>query len=255
MRTEINRYELFGVWANDFTIASFLSAIRDIIDTRSHCVIGHHNLHSIYLYHRDTAMRMFFEQAAQYTFIDGMPIILWSKFLGYPLVRDHRFTAVDWMPQLMERCASEGWRIFYLGSQPSIVETGAQRFREQYPGLAIAAAHGYFDIDTESDRVIAAINEWNPDVLLVGMGMPRQERWLLHHHAEVEAPCAITVGAAMDYFAGAIPTPPRWMSRLSLEWLARLIAEPRRLGKRYLIEPWSLLPYMAADVRKHVLRR
>lgn len=255
MTNPIDRCELLGVWANTFTVASFLSTIQDSVDAGAHCVIGNHNLHSIYLYHRDAAMRAFFGEAAQFVFIDGMPLILWGKCLGYPLVRDYRFTAVDWLPLFMQRGAAQGWRVFYLGGQPGIAETGAQRFRAEHPGLQIATAHGHFDIEKEGDRVIDTINNWKPDVLLVGMGMPRQERWLLHHHARLQTACMITVGAAIDYFAGAIPTPPRWMGRLSLEWLARLMAEPRRLGTRYFVEPWFLLPYMAADVRRRVFRR
>ncbi len=251
----VERYDLLGVWAHAFTVDSFLQVIQESVEAPTPCVIGSHNLHSIYLYHHDTAMRAFFQQAANYVFIDGMPLILWGKFLGYPLMRDHRLTCVDWVPRLMERSAAEGWRVFYLGSRPGVAETGARRFCEESPGLMIRTAHGYFDVETGSAALIATINAWTPDVLLVGMGMPRQENWLLRHHAALQSPCIITVGAAMDYFAGAIPTPPRWMGRFGLEWLARLIAEPRRLGRRYLVEPWFLLPYLAADVRKRLVRR
>lgn len=130
-----------------------------------------------------------------------------------------------------------------------MAEAGAERFRVANPGLVIQTEHGYFDIESESDRIVATINAFAPDVLLVGMGMPRQERWILHRRDDLHAPCIITVGAAMDYFAGAIPTPPRWTGRLGLEWLARLMAEPGRLWRRYLVEPWYLLPFMLADIR------
>jgi N-acetylglucosaminyldiphosphoundecaprenol N-acetyl-beta-D-mannosaminyltransferase len=211
-------------------------------------------LHSIYLYHHDPKMKYFYDRAAAHVFIDGMPIILWGWLMGYPLRPSHRFTGVDWFFPFMARAAKEGWRVFYLGNRPGIAETGAQRFRAQHPDLLIKTQHGFFEPGKETDAVIAQINAYAPDVLLVGMGMPRQEHWILDYHAQLQVKCIITVGATMDYFAGAIPIPPRWMGQVGLEWLARLWAEPRRLARRYLIEPWSLLPYMVADVRQRLKR-
>jgi N-acetylglucosaminyldiphosphoundecaprenol N-acetyl-beta-D-mannosaminyltransferase len=238
-----------GVWANAFTLDSLLAAIQESL-AGPPVVIGSHNLHSIYLYHHDAKMKTFFDRAAHYVFIDGMPLILWGKMLGYPLSRANRLTCVDWVPLFAARAVAENWRLFYLGSQPGVAETGAQRFREQHPGLTIQTRNGYFDMKSESPAIINEINAWLPDVLLVGMGMPRQEHWILDFHDRLSAPCVITVGAAMDYFAGAMPTPPRWMGRVGLEWLARLWAEPGRLARRYLVEPWFLLPHMITDVRR-----
>lgn len=254
-------YRLLGVWANAFTLDSLLETVADSVadtvadtaarpDPPPQAIIGSHNLHSIYLYHHDPKTRRFFDQAAHYIFIDGMPFIWWGRALGYPLRREHRLTCVDWVPPFMARAAAEGWRVFCLGNRPGVAETGAQKFRAWNPGLVIETRHGYFKTEGEIQAALDLINAWSPDVLLVGMGMPRQEHWILDYHARLNVRCIITVGAAMDYFAGAIPTPPRWMGRIGLEWLARLWAEPRRLARRYLVEPWFLLPGMAADLRQ-----
>ncbi len=85
--------------------------------------------------------------------------------------------------------------------------------------------------------------------------MPRQEHWTIDHRDRIEANATIMVGAAFDYIAGTIPTPPRWMGRIGLEWLYRLLSEPQRLANRYLIEPWALLPLMISDVWQCVLCR
>jgi N-acetylglucosaminyldiphosphoundecaprenol N-acetyl-beta-D-mannosaminyltransferase len=247
---QLDVYQWLGVWANAFTLDSLLDTIGASRTTPLQVIIGHHNLRSIYLYHHDPKAKEFFDRAAKYIFIDGMPFLLWGWALGYSLRRENRLTGVDWMPPFMARAAADGWRVFYLGSKPGVAETGAQKFREQNPGLMIKTRHGYFEKDEENQAVIDMINAWSPDVLLVGMGMPRQEYWILDYHQRLNAKCIIPVGATMDYFAGVIPTPPRWMGRVGLEWLARLWAEPRRLARRYLIEPWFLLPYMMADLRK-----
>jgi N-acetylglucosaminyldiphosphoundecaprenol N-acetyl-beta-D-mannosaminyltransferase len=92
------------------------------------------------------------------------------------------------------------------------------------------------------------VNAFKPHVLLVGMGMPRQEAWLRANLDALDCGVALPMGAAFDYEAGAIPTPPRWMGQVGMEWLFRLIAEPRRLSSRYLIEPWSLIGPALADL-------
>jgi N-acetylglucosaminyldiphosphoundecaprenol N-acetyl-beta-D-mannosaminyltransferase len=243
-----------GVRANAFTLDSLLDVIGASRAAPRPVIIGSHNLRSIYLYHHDAHMKAFFDGVADYVFIDGMPFIWWGALLGDSLRRANRLTCVDWIPHLMARSAAEGWRVFYLGNRPGVAETGAEKFRQLYAGLIIETRHGYFDPDTGNAAVIEAINTWAPDILLVGMGMPRQEQWILQCHDRLAAKCVITVGATMDYFAGAVPTPPRWMGRVGLEWLARLWAEPRRLARRYLVEPWSLLPYLAADLRRRFRR-
>jgi N-acetylglucosaminyldiphosphoundecaprenol N-acetyl-beta-D-mannosaminyltransferase len=251
------RHHLLGVWVDGFTVETFFALIRARIAERRPCVIGHHNLHSVYLYHHDPEMKAFYTQMAEFVFIDGMPLALWGRLLGLGLSRANRFTSVDWLPPLMEMCAAEGLRVFYLGGRPGVAERGAERLRERFPALALATAHGYFDPDDDAANraILAEIEAWKTDLLLVGMGMPRQERWILRWRAVVTAPVIVPVGAALDYVAGAIPTPSRQASRWGLEWLLRLLAEPRRLGNRYLIEPWFLLPYAARDVVGRVTKR
>jgi N-acetylglucosaminyldiphosphoundecaprenol N-acetyl-beta-D-mannosaminyltransferase len=103
------------------------------------------------------------------------------------------------------------------------------------------ASHGYFDPGgEENERVLRAIEAFAPDVLLVGMGMPRQEHWIMDNLDRLGSTVLLPCGASIDYVAGEIPTPPRWAGRWGLEWLYRLLAEPGRLWKRYLIEPWFL---------------
>lgn len=247
---EVLRCRLLGVRVDALTVERFYALIRASVTSRQRCLIGHHNLHSVALYHRHAEMRVFYA-LADAVFIDGMPLVAWGRLLGLPLRHANRFTSVDWLPPLLGVAAEEGWRVYYLGGTAEVAERGAQIVRARFPSLVFTARHGYFPAaDPAVNRaIVEAINAWGADVLLVGMGMPRQERWLAAHAAALRVPCMLTVGAALDYVAGAIPTPPRAMSRLGLEWLGRLLAEPGRLGYRYLVEPWALLPRLAADVR------
>lgn len=99
---------------------------------------------------------------------------------------------------------------------------------------------GYFELDEEA-AVVTAVNKFAPHVLMVGMGMPRQEAWVVRNVDKIDARAILTCGACMDYRAGVTVTPPRWAGRVGLEWLFRLVREPRRLAVRYLIEPWPVL--------------
>jgi N-acetylglucosaminyldiphosphoundecaprenol N-acetyl-beta-D-mannosaminyltransferase len=237
---DIPSYYLLGVRINPLAIPELNALIAEIINSNRHCIIANQNLHSIYIYHHDPKMQTFTTRA-QYMHVDGMPIILLGRLLGYPLRRKHRVTYVDWIHPLMAEATRQGWRIFYLGSKPDVVEYGATILRQKFPGLQIMTADGYFDATAGSvanQKIIEKINVYQPDVLMVGMGMPRQEHWIVDNLECINANVILTCGACIDYIAGAIPTPPRWMGRMGLEWSYRLWSEPKRLWQRYLIEPW-----------------
>ncbi len=206
-------------------------------------VIGHHNLHSLYLLHHEVVMAEF-DRRADCLFCDGMGLLLLARWLGHPLARRQRVTYADWIEPLAAEATRRGWRLFHVGGRPGVGERAAAILADRHPGLIIGSVPGYFDAAPGSPAnaaVLEAIRAAAPHLLLVGMGMPRQERWVLENLDSIAASVILTSGACMDYVAGAAPTPPRWAGRVGLEWLFRLAAEPRRLGRRYLIEPWWLL--------------
>lgn len=207
------------------------------------------NLHSLAVYQRDARLRAAHEMADAVR-VDGISVVLLGRLLGLPLRREHRLGFVDWVPALFGEAATRGWRVFYLGSTPGVVERGAEALRRQYPGVRLAVHHGHFDASAGAAAnrgVVAAINRWRPHLLLVGMGVPRQEHWILDNHGSLDVNVISSCGAALDYFAGVVPTPPRWSGRLGLEWAFRLAAEPRRLAGRYLVEPWPLAVLVAKE--------
>lgn len=246
------RLALLGLVVDLFTIDKLNQFVDQIIEQGERRVIAHHNLHSIYLYHRDPKMRAFFDKA-QVIHIDGMPLVYWARILGYPVTGQHRVTYMDWIHPLMARAETEGWRVFYLGGRPGVAARAANRLQERYPRLLISTRHGYFGSE-ENDDVLEEIAAFRPHILMVGMGMPRQEHWVLDNLERIQANAILTAGACFDYIAGVIPTPPRWMGRVGLEWLYRLLSEPKRLWRRYLVEPWALIPLFVKDllmIREH----
>lgn len=236
-------YAFLGIRVGAYTRDDLNACIARAVDNNDHVVIANHNMNSVGLVRRDTRMRQFYEQA-DITHVDGMPLVPLARALGFPLRREHRVTYVDWVPALMAEAAERNWRVYYLGGKPGVAEQGAEVLRSRHPALAIRVHHGYFDHapgSRDSREILAEISAYAPNVLMVGLGMPRQEHWVHAHRAEITANAILLAGAALDYVAGAVPTPPRWAGRWSLEWAFRLAAEPRRLGRRYLVEPWPVL--------------
>jgi N-acetylglucosaminyldiphosphoundecaprenol N-acetyl-beta-D-mannosaminyltransferase len=245
----MERLTLLGVEVQPLTMDEIHRALKKAFEQGKQVVVAHHNLHSIYLYHTDAEMRAFYKQV-EIAHIDGMPLVFWARLMGYKVDRSHRVTYVDWIRPLLREARDNGWRVFYLGGKPGVAHRAAEILKGEIPGLELETHHGYFDMEGEdNERVLEVINAFGPHVLLVGMGMPRQEKWVLRNRARLKANAILTAGACFDYVAGAIPTPPRWMGQLGLEWLYRLVSEPRRLWRRYLVEPVYLLPYFWQDVK------
>lgn len=211
------------------------------INNKPMMIIGNHNLHSLYLYHREPeAMRPFYEQT-DLIHVDGMPLIWLGRLFGGKLSREHRLTSMDWLLPLLSACEHLRPKLFLLGSKPGVAEQTKAIFERDMPGLQIAVRDGYFDQQegtAEYEAVIAQINTFEPDLLLVGMGMPLQERWIAANAHRLKAKVVCNLGAFMDYYAGEKKMPPRWLGKLGLEGIYRVCTEPRRLWKRYLLEPW-----------------
>lgn len=252
----MRRIDLLGVKIDALTIPALNAFVREAVTRGERWIIANHNLHSVYLYHRDPKMRAFYERA-MVAHIDGMALVFLGRLLGLPLQRDHRVTYVDWVWPLLAEAARRGWRVFYLGSKPGVAERGAEILRQKIPSLQLSTAHGYFNAcshSPENRAVLQRISASRPHVLMVGMGMPRQERWILENLECIHANVILTAGACMDYLAGVVPTPPRWLGRLGLEWLYRLISEPKRLWRRYLLEPWFVLGLVVRELSFRLIR-
>lgn len=213
-------------------------------------VVANHNLHSLYLLRRGhAAMRRFYDRA-DLVELDSTPLVLFGRMLGLSSRPFHRCTYLDWREHFWSRANRSGWRVFYLGGAPGVAAAAVDRLSARYPDAVLAQRDGYFDMaSADNVAVLDAIRDFRPDILFVGMGMPRQETWIIDN-LEALPDCAIfNVGAAYDYEAGVQKAAPRWMGRLGLEWAFRLFADPRRLFTRYCVEPWFLLGPALADLK------
>jgi N-acetylglucosaminyldiphosphoundecaprenol N-acetyl-beta-D-mannosaminyltransferase len=240
---DLPAYSFLGIRVNPLTVPELNGLVREAVGANRRIVIACHNLHSVYVFHHDARMRLL-QQHVDYIHIDGIGVVLLGRLLGYPLKRKHRVTYLDWIHPLLNEAVAHNWRVFYVGLRGSVCTEIEKTLRRDMPGLDFKAAH--WDIENRpeqflKDTILQEINAFKPQLLFVGMGMPRQEHWILENSKNVSANVMLPCGAAMDYIAGAVKPPPRWTGKYGVEWLFRLASEPGHLWRRYLLEPWYVL--------------
>jgi N-acetylglucosaminyldiphosphoundecaprenol N-acetyl-beta-D-mannosaminyltransferase len=174
-------------------------------------------------------------ERADLVYCDGYGVRLAAKALDVEI--PHRMTGADWVWGLAAMCEASGQSIYLLGSEPGVAAQAARRLHRWYPRLQIAGTHhGYFEPGSaHDDRVIEDINQRRPDIVLVGMGTPKQELWVQHNAHRLEAGVLWTVGALFDVVSGRVPRAPSWLADNGLEWIFRLAIEPQRMWRRYLL--------------------
>ena len=171
--------------------------------------------------------------AADHILPDGIGLVIAGKMLGTPLREN--INGTDMLPFLCEMAAGAKRSIYLLGGKPGVADKAGDTIAQNY-GVTIAGArHGYFDRVTESAEVIEAINRSNASILLVAFGAPLQEQWIIRHRAELRPAILMGVGGLFDFFSGNIQRAPRWMREIGLEWVYRILQEPGRMWKRYVV--------------------
>jgi N-acetylglucosaminyldiphosphoundecaprenol N-acetyl-beta-D-mannosaminyltransferase len=174
--------------------------------------------------------------AADLAIADGMPLVWASRWARKPLPQ--RIAGQDLFDAICRAGSERGWSVFLLGAAPGVAATAGDVMAQRYPGLRIAGAYsppvGQFD-GVEEQRIRSMIRGARPDVLFVALGAPRQDLWIRDSYSQIGVPVAVGVGCSFDVVAGNVSRAPKLMQRLGLEWSFRLMQEPRRLWKRYIL--------------------
>jgi N-acetylglucosaminyldiphosphoundecaprenol N-acetyl-beta-D-mannosaminyltransferase len=190
-------------------------------------------------------------ETSDLVYCDGYGVRLAAKALDAEI--PHRMTGADWIWGLASLCETAGQSIYLLGSEPGVAHAAGERLASWYPGLQVAGTHhGYFEPGSAHDeRVIEDINARRPDLLLVGMGTPKQELWVQRNADRLDVGVLWTVGALFDVVSGRVPRAPAWLADNGLEWIFRLAIEPQRMWRRYLLGNPVFVSRVMAQARQH----
>ena len=217
---------------------------EEIVETIAHARGGMEsfvglNAHSVYLAERDAEFRNVLEGA--YRFCDGFGVHLLAVLQGLPKPRN-RNTPTDFMWDTFARLHDLGKTVYLLGDEPGVAEKFARLLETRHAGLVCGHHHGFFQADSDEERaIVEKINASGAHLLCVGMGQPRQEKWVHRLSDELLCPAALHIGASMAFAIGARRRGPAWATGRGLEWLFRVLHEPRKMFARYFVEiPWLI---------------
>lgn len=225
-RQHVNTLE---VSVTPLSASSTADLVLEHVNAQETFLIGNLNLHGVYMFHTNDQFARYCD-SCDLVLIDGAPIA-WAARVPTSL----RIGSTDWLDDLMPRAG--GVSILAIGGTPEASAAAATHFREAFPRVQWTGIDGYasHEMTEPLARLIAEAN-----VVLVGMGMPVQEAWILRHRTLLEGKVVANVGGCFDYYAGTQRLAPRWMGAAGIEWVYRLAASPRRLTYRYLVEPLKL---------------
>lgn len=236
--------KILGVRFNRVTMKQALEEIDVIMEEVGPKLIVTANTEMVMLANQDPLLFEIIQRAALVV-PDGVGIVWASRVLNRPL--EERVPGVELMDALLAKSEKKGWRVFFLGAKPGVAHKAVGNALEMYPSLKIAGVHhGYFS-KGEEGTVLEKIMLAKPDIMLLALGVPKQEKWAAAHLAKLNVPLAMGVGGSFEILAGTSKRAPRWMCRFGLEWLYRLVKEPWRI-KRMMVLPqfvvWILLEKM-----------
>jgi N-acetylglucosaminyldiphosphoundecaprenol N-acetyl-beta-D-mannosaminyltransferase len=195
---------------------------------------------------------------ADFVLADGMPIVLFARMFGLSV--PERVAGSDLVPLLFDRARAESpLRVFLLGAQPEVNARASRAVENRWPGVRVVGRDsppvGFEESAEENARILEDITAARPDVLIVGLGAPKQELWVHQHRDDISAKVALCVGATIDFLAGEKQRAPHWMRRSGLEWMHRIALEPRRLSGRYLRDGLALPGLVFRELRHSGVRR
>ncbi len=189
---------------------------------------------------------------------DGLPLVLASRLFRKPI--PERVAGSDLVPALFAAANRQhSMRVFLLGAAPGVAERAAQRIESAWPHVRVTGIYspplGFEDNESENRQILERIAHEQPDVLIVGLGAPKQELWVHAHQQRIQATVALCAGATIDFLAGHKQRAPRWVQKIGLEWCHRMLTDPRRLVRRYARDAWVFPQLIWNEARSNTTRQ
>lgn len=238
----MSRMKFLNTEVDNLSMDEALKRIDKLVIERKPSYVVTPNVDHIVKLDSDKKFREVYEDA-DLILTDGMPLIWISKLKGTPI--KEKVSGSDLFPKVCELSARNGYRVFLLGAAEGIAEKAAKNLQNKYKGLRIVGTYspkyGFEKDKKEIDKISSIIKLAKPDILAVGLGAPKQEKFIHEFKDKLEVPVSLAIGASIDFEAGNVERAPKWMQNNGLEWMYRLYKEPKRMYKRYLVEDLKIL--------------
>jgi len=238
----MNRIDFMNIHIDNLTMGEALEQISYLTgNTRQSYVVTPNVDHLVKLQKDDEFLEIY--KNASLVLTDGQPLIWISKLYRTPI--KEKISGSDLFPEVCKLAADKGYKMFFLGAAEGVADAAAKKLTAKYPELRIVGTlspkMGFENDSNEIRRVIETVRVTSPDILVVALGAPKQEKFLYRNKKSLDVPLSLLVGAALDFEAGNVKRAPAWMSRNGLEWFYRFCKEPGRMFRRYFIDDMKIL--------------
>ena len=238
----MSRMQFLNTHIDNLTMDEAVSKIEQLIINKKPSYVVTPNVDHIVKLENDIEFQSVYKDA-DLILTDGMPLIWISKMKKNPI--KEKVSGSDLFPKVCDLASKNGYKVFLLGAAEGVAAKAAINLERKYKGLNIVGtyspSYGFENKKEEIDNIIKMINEVKPDILAVGLGAPKQEKFLYRYRKELNVPVSLAIGASIDFEAGNVTRAPIWMQKRGLEWFYRLIKEPKRMYKRYLVDDIKIL--------------
>ncbi len=237
------RMQFLNTEIDNLTMDEALATIDRLILQDKNAYVVTPNVDHIVQLEKGGEFRQAYEQA-DLILTDGKPLIWASKIYGTPI--KEKISGSDLFPRLCALAAEKGYKMFFFGAGEGIAAKAAENLTARYPGLQVVGTcsppFGFEQDKEQMAKIIQMIKEAAPHILIVGLGAPKQEKFIFRNREQLGVPLSLGLGASLDFEAGNIKRAPKWMSDHGFEWLYRMVKEPKRLAKRYIADAFEFAP-------------
>lgn len=236
------RIKFMNTCIDNLTMSETLNEIDKLIQKKNCSYVVTPNVDHIVRLEKDVELQKVYKNASL-ILTDGKPLIWISKWYRTPI--KEKISGSDLFPKVCELAANKNYTMYLLGAAEGVADTAARNLMKKYPGLNIVGTYsppfGFEKNEQEINKIKAQIKDVHLDILIVGLGCPKQEKFMYYHCKELGVPISFGLGASIDFEAGNIKRAPKWMSEHGLEWLYRITQDPKRLVKRYLVDDMKIV--------------
>jgi N-acetylglucosaminyldiphosphoundecaprenol N-acetyl-beta-D-mannosaminyltransferase len=233
----VSHVNICGIKINNCSLREIVEAIANLIKDNQHRFVVTCNVDHVVKLMQDAEFMQVYKMASLVV-ADGVPLLWASNFLGTPL--KERVNGTDLFEKLCEVAAEKNYKLLFLGGRPGAAIGAAEFLIKRYPNIRIVGTYapplGFENNKEENRKIVKMIRDSTPDLLFVGLGAPKQEKWIYRHKNDYRVPVSIGIGVSFELIAGMVKRAPIWMQRIGLEWFWRFMMEPGRLWKRYFID-------------------